>query len=183
MAVLVLLGAASLENQAAAIRINEEPAKTAEEKSTDELANSTKVKEGQSPYCALEGKACREREGYKKSDDEGNDDDLEEPKGMVRSTPTGFTGDSEANKASKGESKELIMNSTVKVEMTKWMPNKVKEARMNATKKAIKEEEKQRKADKEKRKLEREERKKKREADRKKAAKAQLNTTAKAQTN
>ena len=142
MAVLLLLGAASLQNQASAIKINEEPSKTAEETSTDNLATATKVKEGQSPYCALEGKACREREGYKKSDDEGNEDDLEEPKGMLRSSPPGFTGDSEANKESKGESKELKMNSTVKVEMTKWIPNKVKEARMNATKKAIKEEEK-----------------------------------------
>lgn len=121
------------------------------------------------PYCSLEGKECRERVGYKASDDEGHDEDLEDPEGMPRTVP-GVVGDSESNKASKGEPKELKLNGTVKVEMAKWFPNQEKLKRINETKKKVKEEEETREKDKEKRANETKERKKKR-AEEKKTAK------------
>lgn len=121
------------------------------------------------PYCALEGKECRERVGYKASDDEGHDEDLEEPVGMNHTIP-GIVGDSESNKASKGEPKELKLNGTVKVEMAKWFPNQEKLKRINETKKKVKEEEEKRVIDLEKRGNETKERKKKR-AEEKKTAK------------
>lgn len=80
---------------------------------------------------------------------------------MVRSAP-GIVGDSEANKASKGEPKELKINGTVKVEMAKWFPNREKLARINATKIAIKKEEEKREVDKKQREEDRKERKKER---------------------
>jgi hypothetical protein len=113
------------------------------------------------PYCSLEGKECREREGYKKSDDEGNDEDLEEPKGMPH-TVAPIKANSESNKASKGEPKELIVNGTVKVEMAKWFPNREKLKRINETKEAIKKEEEKREKDKKQREDDRKERKKER---------------------
>ena len=197
VAVLLLLGAIATD-EAAAIRVNGEPAakkeeapaaaKTAEEKGSDEIKETIKKatdKEGgpKSPFCTLEGRPCREREGYKASDDEGTDDDLKEPEGMVHSNWPGFKGDSEANKASDSEPKELKMNATVKVEMAKWFPNKEKVARINATKIAIKKEEEKRVADRKKRKEDMEERKKKRAKDREEAAKkakAQLEEAKKA---
>ena len=79
IAILLLLGAIAQE-EVSAIRMNEAKDeakaeaedKSSEEKGADELASSTK-KAGaagpKSPYCALEGKECREREGFKASED------------------------------------------------------------------------------------------------------------------
>lgn len=114
--------------------------------------------------------------GAKASDEEDDSESLQEPKGMVRSAP-GIVGDSESNKASKGEPKELKINGTVKVEMAKWFPNREKLARINATKEAIKKEEKEREEGKKKREEERKERKKER-AKAKAAAQQAANSTA-----
>jgi hypothetical protein len=75
IAILLLLGAIAQE-EVSAIRMNEAKDeaedKSSEEKGADELASSTK-KAGaagpKSPYCAVEGKECKEREGYKASEE------------------------------------------------------------------------------------------------------------------
>ena len=80
---------------------------------------------------------------------------------MVHSTP-GIVGDSESNKGSNTEPRELKKNSTVKVEMAKWFPNREKIDRINATKEAIKKEEVKKVEDKKKREDDRKDAKKKR---------------------
>lgn len=76
--------------------------------------------------------------------------------------PQPFVANSESEKPSKGEPKELKKNSTVHVEMIKMIPNKAKLARI-AERKKREEEEKKRKEEEEKKKKE-EEKKKKEEA-------------------